>query len=261
MFRAASAAAVVVVVAAWVAVAATGTPAALASPEVRDGMPASTATAPPPAPSTGVIGLRLSGLDSHLVPPLAPTDKPYSTDCHELVDRSFIGKCVTATSSAGSVAGVVEVGPGALGHQERDLVWHRQGSHWSLALVHVFENPGLPTLLWRVDLRSGRPELVFVMPTDISGFGTELDVVEGNGQVSLYRFLGQGFANVPMPGDLVTYVPGATEAKPADDYFDQLLIRYTDGAWRVISQQYVPYQDGLEQHKGAFSAPGAVAAR
>jgi len=127
--------------------------------------------------------------------------------------------------------------------------------------VHVFQRPGLTTLLWRVDLRSGHPELVFVTPAAISGFGAELDVVEGNGQVSLYRFLGEGFANVPIPGDLVTYVPGATEAKPADGYFDQLLIRYMGGAWRVISQQYVPYRAAMDQHKGALWAPGAVAAR
>jgi len=73
--------------------------------------PARAAQVPaPPAPSTGVVGLALSGLGSHLVPPLAPTDKPYSTDCHALVDRGFTGRCVTASSSAGTVAGVVEGG-------------------------------------------------------------------------------------------------------------------------------------------------------
>ena len=261
MPRAGRAAAAVAAVCAQ-ALAFSPAPSASASPRPKAGAPASqaSATIPPPSPSTGVIGLALSGLDTHLLPPTKPSYKPYSTDCHKLLDPAFTGKCVTATSSMGTVAGVVEVEHGAFGGQERDLVWHRRGDRWWLALVHVFNNPGLPTMLWRTDLRQGHPDLVFVMPTALRGFGSELDVIEGNGAVSLYRFLGQGFADVPEPGYLVTYVPGSTEAKPADGYFDQLLIRYLGGAWRAVSQQYVPYPAALRQHKGVFWAPGAVGA-
>lgn len=236
-------------------------PAAVASPVTPSSEPARAAPAAvPPGPSTGVIGIALSGIGTPLAPPRAPTVKPYSPNCHTLFDPAFRGKCITATSPAGTVAGVVEVERGAFGGQERDLVWRRQGREWELALVHVFDNPGLPALLWRLDLRPRRPELVFVMPTDLPRFGHDLDVVEGSGRVSLYRFLGEGFADVPRPGDLVTYVPGATEAKPADGYFDQTLISYLDGAWRVVSQQYVPYKAAMTQHKAALWAPGAVPA-
>ena len=236
-------------------------PGAAASPVRSSSKPAHAAPAGlPPGPSTRVIGIALSGIGTPLRPPLAPTSKPYSPNCHTLFDPAFRGKCIIATSRAGTVAGVVEVERGAFGGQERDLVWRRQGREWELALVHVFDNPGLPALLWRLDLRPHRPELVFVMPTDLPGFGNDLDVVEGSGQVSLYRFLGEGFADVPRPGDLVTYVPGTTPAKPADGYFDQTLIAYLGGAWRVVSQQYVPYKAAVAQHKAALWAPGAVAA-
>jgi hypothetical protein len=214
----------------------------------------------PPAPNAGVVGIALSGLGTHLLPPTSPSAKPYTANCHRLLDPAFTGKCVVARSASGAVAGVVEIERGAFGGQERDLVWRRQGRHWDLALVHVFDNPGLPTRLWRYDLRSGRPELVFVMPTALAGLGSELDVVEGNGRVSLYRYLGEGFAAVPEPGRLVTYVPGATEARPADNYFDQTLIGWLGGSWRVVSQQYVPYPAAMVQHRGAFWATGAMAA-
>jgi hypothetical protein len=220
----------------------------------------SATTVPPPAADRSVIGIPLSGYGARLVPPTGPTDRAYNADCHKLIDPAFTGKCVVASSRAGSVAGVVEVEHGAYGGQERDLVWRRRGDRWGLALVHVFENPGLPTQLWRYDLRPGRSELIFVMPTALPGFGSELDVVEGNGAVSLYRFLGEGFADVPRAGDLVTYVPGATEARPADGYFDQLLIGWLKGSWRVVAQQFVPFAAAMTQHHGAFWAPGAVAA-
>jgi|SRR5579875_1072937 len=215
---------------------------------------------PAPPPATRVIGLRLSGYGAHLVPPTSPTLKPYSTDCHKLVDPAFTGVCAVASSAAGTVAGVVEVERGAFGGQERDVVWRKQGHHWSLALVHVTANPRSTTLLWRYDLRPGRQELVFVLPAAVPGFGSELDVVEGNGQVSLYRFLGAGFADVPLRGNLVTYVPESYEAKLAGSYFDQTLITWLGGSWRVIAEQYVPYPAALAQHKGAFWAPGAVPA-
>jgi hypothetical protein len=190
------------------------------------------------------------------------------------VDPAFEGKCVIASGPAGTVAGVVEEEAGGVDsqqRQERDLVWHRHGAQWVLALVHVTEVcldalacstvPGLPTLLWRDDVdRDHDPKLVFVLPTDRAGYGSELDLVEGTGQVSLVRFLGGGFAVVPAAGGLVTYVPGASEAKPADAYFDQTLIGFTGGHWRVLLEQYVPYAAALAQHKGVFWDPRAVPA-
>lgn len=239
------------------------------------GSPSTTFAIPPvPAPTKSLFGLTLSGVGSHFHPPTSPTFNPYSPDCHALVDPAFAGKCVIASGPAGTVAGVVEEEAGGLDtqqRQERDLVWHRHGAQWVLALVHVTEVcldavacgtvPGLPTLLWRDDVdRDHDPKLVFVLPTDRTGYGSELDLVEGTGRVSLVRFMGGGFAVVPAAGGLVTYVPGASEAKPADAYFDQTLIGFADAHWHVFLEQYVPYAAALAQHKGVFSDPRAIPA-
>jgi hypothetical protein len=236
--------------------------------------PATVAIPQVPVPSRSLIGIGLSGVGSHLTRPAKPTYMPYHDDCQRLIDTAFTGKCVIASGPGGTVAGVVEQEAGAFsgqGRQERDLVWHRQGAEWSLALRHVFDvclnalvcsgDPGLPTLLWSDDIRRDHgPQLVFVLPTDRRGYGSELDVVDDRGGVALYRYLGEGFAVVPPTGGLVTYVPGATEAKAADDYFDQVLIRFFTGHWRLISEQYVPYAAALAQHKAAFWDPRAVPA-
>jgi hypothetical protein len=229
----------------------------------------------PTQANRGVIGLALSGIGSSLKPPTSPTYRPYSSNCHLLIDAGFSGKCVLVQAPSGTVAGVVEVesadskppkgrvvtsahGPGV---EERDLVWHRQGARWELALVHVFQNPGLASLVWGDDVeRDHDPKLVLVTPSARVGFGNELDLVEGSGDVTLYRFLGQGFANVPAPGGLVTYVPGWTERQgPAAEY-DQTLIGYVQGSWRVLSEQYVPNKAALQQHRAAFWDDEAVPA-
>ncbi len=88
-------------------------------------------------------------------------------------------------------------------------------------------------------------------------FGTELDLVEGTGDVVLYRFLGQGFANVPGAGGLVTYVPGWTEQRGPANAYDQTLIGYSSGSWRVFSEQYVPDSSALRQHRArVLGQPG-----
>jgi hypothetical protein len=250
---------------------------------------ASTTTSPPvsaaapahslndlPKANPGVVGLALSGVGASLQPPTSPTDKPFSGNCHTLIDPGFTGKCVIAVAPSGTVAGVVEEetavrGPGPAGRsakysgpgvQERDLVWRRQGGSWVLSLLHVFRNPGLPSLVWEDDIeRDHDPKLVFVTPSNRSGFGAELDLVEGSGAVVLYRFLGQGFADVPAAGGLVTYVPGWTEQNGPENAYDQTFIRYSSGAWRVFSEQYVPDAAAQRQHRGAFWDGRAVPAK
>jgi len=226
-----------------------------------------------PAHSEAQLGEALSGYGSRFKPPLRPSYQHYSPGCKTLVDPAFTGDCIIASSPAGTVAGIVEVESGVTSgvRQERDLVWRREGRRWALAEVHVASvclnglvctsSPGLPAKLWRDDVARGNGEdLVFVLPSDRAGFGSELDIVSGDGKVVLYRYLGQGFAVVPAGGGLVTYVPGASEANPADAVFDELLIDFEDGAWRLISDQYVPYAAAMERHKGAFYDPEAVAA-
>jgi hypothetical protein len=223
----------------------------------------------------GVVGLVLSGAGATLVPPSGPASQAYTPDCHGLVDPGFAGKCVVATSALGTVAGIVEeesatgrsangspYSAGTAGVQERDLVWRRKGARWVLALRRLFSaNTGLPSLLWADDVaRNGDVDLVLVTPTDRAGFGNELDLVAGNGRVTLYRYLGQGFAEVPTAGGVVTYVPGWTEENGPFSSYDQVLIGYTGRSWRVLSEQYVPVAAALDQHKGAFWDSRAVPA-
>ena len=214
-----------------------------------------------------VVGLVLSGRGASLYPPLSPTDKAYKPDCHLLIDPGFTGRCALAAGAQGTVAGVVEEETAALEGrartgpagarvqevQERDLVWRHRGRSWALVLRRVFNSAGVPTRLWVGDVQAARsPDLVFVTPSDGAGFGNELDVVDGVGTVSLYRFLGEGFVVAPGPGELVAYVPGWTEQRPVKGAYDQTLIGYSSGSWRVVSQQYVPDAAALAQHHGPF---------
>ena len=123
-----------------------------------------------------------------------------------------------------------------------------------LALRRVFTaNTGLPSLLSADDVaRNGDVDLVFVTPTDRAGFANELDLVAGNGRVTLYRYLGQGFAEVPTAGSVVTYVPGWTEKNGPFSSYDQVLIGYSGGSWRVFSEQYVPIAAALAPAQGGI---------
>ena len=228
-----------------------------------------------PTGNPSVVGLVLTGAGATLVPPTEPSSKAYTPNCHRLVDAGFTGKCVVATSVVGTVVGIVEeetaIGQSPSGSpfsastgggQERDLVWHRKGPRWVLALRRVFTaNSGLPSLLWADDVaKNGEVDLVFVTPTDSAGFASELDLVSGNGRVTLYRYLGQGFAEVPTAGGVVTYVPGWTEQKGPFSAYDQVLIGYSAGSWRGFSEQYVPIAVALALHRGAFWDSRAVPA-
>jgi hypothetical protein len=242
---------------------------------VGPGSPSASGAAHNQTGNPGVVGLVLSGGGATLTPPTGPAYQPFTPDCQQLVDPGFSGKCILAKSPDGTVAGIVEEetatgsgagvassGAGGTGVQERDLVWHREGDRWALSLRRVFQkNTGLPSLLWADDLaRDGATELVFVTPTDRAGFGNELDLVAGNGHVTLYRFLGQGFVDVPAAGGLVTYVPGWTEENGPFSAYDQVLIGFSRGAWQVFSEQYVPVAAALDQHRGAFWDSRAVPA-
>jgi hypothetical protein len=209
---------------------------------------------PPPAVKS-VVGITdLSGAGSSFVPPNRPSARPYTSDCHRLIDPAFAGRCVEASGPAGTVAAVLEEERGAFVSQERDLVWRERGDEWQLALVHVRDNPRLPARAWRSDLVPALGgELVIVLPSRKPGFADELDLVNGSGQVSIVRFLDGGFALAPGEDRLVTYTP-------AGAWWYQLLFGRTGGHWEVFSQQFVPGWAALAQHKGAFSAPGAVPA-
>jgi hypothetical protein len=263
---------VILPAAAGAPVSGTTTPLSVTPPSVRLERPSQGQNLPPkanppkanpPKANPAVVGLALSGVGASLRPPTSPTTKSYGNNCHALIDPGFTGECVIAVAPSGTVAGVVEeetavMGPGTANRhhpaiQERDLVWRRQAGSWALALVHAFQNPGPPAQVWEDDVeRDHDPKLVFVTPSTRPGFGRELELVEGSGAVTLFRFLGEGFANVPAAGGLVTYVPGWTEHQGPSDAYDQTLIGYSNGSWRVFSEQYVPDAAALRQHRAAF---------
>jgi hypothetical protein len=68
------------------------------------------------------------------------------------------------------------------------------------------------------------------------------------------------FVVAPEPGELVAYVPGRTERRPVAGAYDQTLIGYSSGSWRVVSQQYVPDAAALAQHHGPFADRDALPA-
>ena len=63
----------------------------------------------------------------------------------------------------------------------------------------------------------------------------------------------------------MTYVPGWTEENGPFSAYDQVLIGYSAGSWRVFSEQYVPIAAALAQHKGRIlgqpGGPGLIAIR
>jgi hypothetical protein len=188
---------------------------------------------------------------------------PYSPTCASVVDAGFVAlSCIVVHGRGGTTAGVVEVdeqsdvhGVAPKGAQERDLVWHKVGGNWSLALRRLYQvgGRGLYSHLYQAPLGGGRRQyLVFLTPAGRAGYGHEMDVVDSSGQVALYRFLGQGFVVVVPGGGVVTYVPGSQEQDGPAGAFDQSLIRTVGRRWALVSQQYVPDRDALAQHHGVF---------
>jgi hypothetical protein len=230
-----------------------------------------TSAGPPPLTNTAIVGVAESAAGSAFKPPLSPTSYRYSSNCHsDLIDPGFSGQCVVVEAPTGTVAGIVEqetaaegsgttttAGANSSGVQERDLVYHRKGAYWDLAQVHTFDNPGPASLVWAADIENdGDPKLVFVR-RNTSRYAEGLDLVEGTGDVVLHRPLENGFVVAAPNGGLVTYVPVLTDEGGSAPYYEQTLIGYSTGSWRVLLDQYVPYAATMAQHRGVFWGPGA----
>ena len=243
----------------WALAAPAGlTPAATAAPLPPSAPLPSAAPVPGPADGTGWLGLALSGVGSGFTPPTRPTVVPYSPRCARLVDAGFRGRCTVARGPGGLVAGVVEVARAPLATHERDLVWRATAGHWVLALRHEVTDPAAPARLWSVRVATGQgPYLAFMTPGRHPGFARQMVLVGEDGQVSLYRYLGDGFVVAPGQGDLVCYRPGAAEGTAGGGYFDQLLVGRYQGHWRFVAQQDVPRRAALSLYRGELSGPGA----
>ena len=181
-----------------------------------------------------------------------------------------------ATGAQGTVAGVVEqetaalegAGPGRAGGakvqqvQERDLVWRRRGRSWALALRRVFNTAAAPTRLWSGDVEARRPARPRLRhPFGRGGFGNELDVVDGTGRRSASTASwARASSSPPSPASWSPMCPAGPSSVPVAGAYDQTLIGYSAGSWRVVSQQYVPDAAALAQHHGPFRDAAAVPA-
>ncbi|MHB1534895.1 MAG: hypothetical protein ACYC1D_09875 [Acidimicrobiales bacterium] len=217
------------------------------------------ATAPPATapPTTTLIGLVLNGNGATLVPPASPTTVPFNGACQALIDPGFYGACVTVTAPSGTIGAITESqqnqGGANVAIQERDLVYRRVGGTYSLALRRVTtatNGAGNTSTLWESDVnRDGDPKAVFVTPAPNSQYGNELDVVEATGVVTLYRQLHGGFATIAPGGGLETFVPSSTSG------YDEAVIKYSGGAWRIASTAHVSATQGKADNNGPFSDP------
>ncbi len=215
-------------------------------------------TAPGTTAPHNVVGLVVTGAGNTFAPPASPTVVAYNPNCHALVDAGFNGTCLTITAPSGTIAAIVEqqqhtyqAGQPTPPSEERDLVYHRGGNNWVLSLRRAPVTNQSESRLYESDVnRDGDAKAVFISPAANTQYADELDVVEGTGAVSLYRQLHGGFATIASGGGLETFVPDARQG------YDQTVIRYTSGAWRILSDQHVSDAQGqAETPSGGFNDP------
>ena len=115
---------------------------------------------------------------------------------------------------------------------------------------------------WADDIeRDGDPKLVFVARSAHAGFGTELDLVEGTGRSCCTGSWVTGSPTCPRQAGWSLTSPGGAEQNGPHNAYDQTLIGYSSGSWRVYSEQYVPDGSALQQHRAAFWDSQAVPAK
>lgn len=170
---------------------------------------AATTTAPTTPPTTTVVGLVVDGNGTSLTPPSAPTVMAYNADCNKLVAPGFYGQCLTVTAPGGTIVEQQKEASPSFTGQERDLVYRFVNNQYSLVLRRIPEANGeSETRLFASDImRDGDSKAVFVTPPPNGEFANELDVVDTNGVVTLYRQLHGGFADIVTGGGLETYLP------------------------------------------------------
>lgn len=217
----------------------------------------SSATTPPPsaAPPSTTTTLPVFGADgAFMTAPAQPTTKPYDPDpqCQSLIDAGFTGTCQQASTKTGTFAVLSEQqrqqsgGPGHGGAtgESRELLYHRDGDHWSLALRYsgqISENAQIIDTSQLSDVAAdGDEKGVFALHTSGQNGDSSvqaLDVAEATGKVVLHLTLDHGVARTATGGGLETWsrINGTSPLQ-----FRHLVIRYHDGAWRAELDQPVP---------------------
>jgi hypothetical protein len=117
---------------------------------------------------------------------------------------------------------------------ERSLVYHRVGTEWQLALRAAFvvhPGEGAPRAVVADLAGDGINKFVFVFPNGSDPtFFKAIDVVEADGNVVLHVTLIRGKARQAAGGGVEVWIP-----EHGDTLYRHEVIRYQDGAWRVVS--------------------------
>ena len=197
-----------------------------------------TTTVPPPAPV-------VTGAGAVLTPPAGPLDRSMPDgSCRDLADPGFAADCGPAQTGSADLVWLTESGPG--GGLRAYVFRHGTGKSWS-AVLSVTDDTG--TRFAHIKVRVGDPagngyqQLAFGFLEQGSGAVLSVDLVDGTGVVVVHRRLDHGSARVST-GELDDWsaapAPPATQ-QPAccPSTFSHGVVRYTDGAWRLVSASNV----------------------
>ncbi len=229
----------------------TSTPAAQATATRNTAESRASASASGTAPPQGSV---VSSRGTLLTPPMSPTTRPVSADC-DLLDPGWHGTCGILESKFGVAAAVNEGKAAPSGaFDERSLVYRRTGNEWELVLRSAFvvqPGQGAPRAVV-VDLAGdGIKKFVVVFPNpDDPTFMKAIDVVEANGNVVIHVTLNRGKARQAGGGGVEVWIP-----EKGDSTYRHEIIRYQDGAWRVVSSEIAPASQlpqGTAKDPGTF---------
>jgi len=196
---------------------------------------APTSTSPPtttarPAPI-------VTGEGAVLAPPATPVRRALVGGCQSLADPGWTVDCGTAHAARGDLVWLIENQPDGA---SRAYVFRRgSGNEWVSALTATDDDH---SRFGRVRARvadvsgDGADEIEFGFLEQGSGAILGVDLVDGSQTVVVHRDLDQGRARVAT-GELDVWSGHGAPGDPAccPSAFDHGVIRFTGGAWRLVS--------------------------
>ena len=203
--------------------------------------PPTTAPVPPPPPEQPPLSADGAVLQRPAVAP--PRTYDDAEGCASLADRGpWQVECDLVTAKGVDLAWMVAEhrATGEL----RSYVFRRLvGQQWTVALSAEDADPiEIAGVVVRTEDASGdgQPEIVFGFRHQGTGQILELDVVEAPGKVVLHRELDKGSATV-RAGQIDDWSAqfDADDANCCPSTFLHTVIRFTDGAWRLVEQQQI----------------------
>jgi len=173
-----------------------------------------------------------------LQPPTTSLTIPAEQDCHQLLTQpaaiASIKACATATSQSGTVTGTDE----GYAHTQQWNVWKRTGNDAHLVLTYTGDFEITPGFLFHTadPANDADPKLLAIEHTPGTAPVSALDIIEATGVVVAHITIGaHGGVVGPAPnGGIETW------ATTTSSTADATIIRYTNGAWRIVSASSVP---------------------